>query len=346
MITAIGLNARQTCWSARCGVSRFAESSLYDKHLDPFTLASLPQEVVKELQQELPTNLTLPEKQKRMLCLANQALKEALQTNPWATPVPLYLSCPDTYGNRVDPMTEDFLTALSALHDGVIAVSESRLFHKGQAGGILALKEACQYLEKHPRSLALVGGVDTFVDAHILAVLDAEGRVSSEENPDGFIPGEGAGFLLIGTNKIAPNLSLEPLAEIGGIGTGFEGGHRHSEEVYTGDGLALAFSQLFKNSPQDTSKVGTVFCSMNGESLGAKEWGVGFIRHTEWFDEDCHVEHPADCFGDTGGSLGPILLGMAVESMKKEHRKNPCLVWCSSDYGDRGAVLVKSYKES
>lgn len=60
------------------------------------------------------------------------------------------------------------------------------------------------------------------------------------------------------------------------------------------------------------------------------------------FTDKLRVEHPADCYGDTGTAVAPLLIGLAAIGMQKQYIKGPCLIFCSSEKEKRGAVCVKS----
>ena len=156
---------------------------------------------------------------------------------------------------------------------------------------------------------------------------------------DGFIPGEGAAFLLLAQSSNVGGVKGGPLANIVAASTGFEAGHRYSEEPYKGDGLADTFAELFADS-DESNKIKTVYAGLNGENFSSKEWGVTFLRNTEHFEENHQFEHPADCFGDTGAALGAMMTGLAAIGLAKDKTDGPCCVWCSSDYGQRAAVIL------
>ena len=57
----------------------------------------------------------------------------------------------------------------------------------------------------------LAGGIDTYRDLYVLGTLDMEQRVKSAANLDGFIPGEGAAFLLLESRR---HRGATPLAAV------------------------------------------------------------------------------------------------------------------------------------
>jgi 3-oxoacyl-[acyl-carrier-protein] synthase-1 len=189
------------------------------------------------------------------------------------------------------------------------------------------------------RPFMVAGGVDSYRDLYVLGTLDQERRVKSDVHLDGFIPGEGAAFLLLAARGAAEAAGLAPLATLSPAAVAVEAGHLYSEEPYRGDGLAAALARLF-GAGALAEPVQEVYSSMNGESHWAKEWGVGFLRNRAGFRPDHGMHHPADCLGDTGAACGPLLVGLAALGVREGYRRSPCLVYGSSDDGLRAALAV------
>jgi 3-oxoacyl-[acyl-carrier-protein] synthase-1 len=180
--------------------------------------------------------------------------------------------------------------------------------------------------------------VDTYRDLYVLGTLDVERRIKSAVHLDGFIPGEGAAFVLLANPGAAGHTGIVSLASISGVFESFEPGHLYSQEPYKGDGLAAAVEKLIASGAAE-APVAEVYSSMNGESHWGKEWGVSFIRNKAAFLADHRIHHPADCLGDTGAACGPIMVGLAAHGIHNRYHRTPCLVYCSSDRGQR-AVLA------
>jgi 3-oxoacyl-[acyl-carrier-protein] synthase-1 len=185
----------------------------------------------------------------------------------------------------------------------------------------------------------IAGGVDTYRDEFILQALDAEGRVRSETSTDGFIPGEGAAFVLLASPRAAATYGLAPIARFSRAALGFEPGHLYSEEPYRGTGLAATLAQL-RTVGTTEGPLEEVYSSMNGESHWAKEWGVSYTRNHSAFSPAHGVHHPAECCGDTGAACGPLMLGLAALGIRGGYRRSPAVVYASSDRGQRAAVVV------
>ncbi|MEN6320469.1 MAG: beta-ketoacyl synthase N-terminal-like domain-containing protein [Syntrophaceae bacterium] len=336
MITSVGLNALQTAASVRAGISRFAETSIYDKRFEPFTMAILPDDVWPPLVPELEKEEGLTARQIRMLRLATSALKEVLKNMSDVKDVPIYLGVPEQFAYRPKPVVETFFRQLRVQSEVDFNVTESKLFLNGRAAGLVAMKEGLLCLASGKCNYVLVGGVDTYLDLYLLGILDMEGRILGRAVMDGFVPGEGAAFVLLSESS---QMSFSPLASLSPVSTGFEEGHMYSEEPYQGEGLAVVFENLFSDRKIPTP-MHEVYSAMNGENIWAKEWGVAFLRNRNAFDAGYQMHHPADCIGDTGAASGIILTILAAIGFQKGYRQSPALVTCSSDLGHQAAVAV------
>ncbi len=340
MITPVGGDVVQTFTSIRAGLSAFNELSWLDKAYEPFVMAAVPDEALPELEGEITKETGLTSRESRMLKLAGTAIQEAVASIAPKGPVPLFLGFPENETTiKIDHPA--FLKRLTKQAKLEIDFSKSELIPKGRAAGLLALQKGIELLAKGKDKLVIIGGVDSYKDLYILGTLDMEARVKTSQNLDGFIPGEGAGFLVLTTAQHALATDLKPLCKVSGVATGFEEGHLYSEEVYKGEGLAEAVGKIFENGSSPKEPIQTVFAGFNGESHWAKEWGVAFLRNRSRFAENHAIEHPADCFGDTGAASGPLMIGLVTKGVEKNFRRPPFFVFSSSDKGDRAAAVLE-----
>jgi len=333
MVTPVGLGSEQTCLAIAAGVSAFAESSLCDRRFRPFVLACLPDEALPELRDEVVTP-ELTHRQRRLLQLASSALEEALVGVPRTDRIPLFLSVPPGSGGHTSFMSAVFLDLLQRQLGARLDVAGSRIFFQGRAGAMLALQAAVACLHHGGVDRVLVGGVDTHLDPHVLGTLDLQRRVLSASSRDGFVPGEAAAFLLLGSASAGTGV-----AHLSEVTSALEPGHLGSEEPYLGDGLASAVTSALRTLPSG-HMIPTVYSSFNGESHWGKEWGVAFLRSRPRFAESHRLEHPADCVGDTGAAAGAVLLCLAAHDLRRGESGSSCLVWASSDGPERGVALL------
>jgi 3-oxoacyl-[acyl-carrier-protein] synthase I len=340
MVTPVGLSAPATAAAVRAGIGRIQEFPIDAKGAGPTLAAFIADSYLPEplIPSGLPTERAPRAHQARMLRLAAPALQQACQQVP--RPLPLLLALPESSRS----MGNDFLRQLARQARLELDLRNSRSFFHGRAGAILALAEAFSLLATTTSDLVLLGGVDSFLDPALLGSLWQEGRLLSHGSYDGFAPGEGAAFVLLGRPGAGKRLGLTPTAQVLGVGVGFEPGHLYSSQPLLGEGLASAFHALFSSVAPAHARIPCVYAGLNGEGLWAKEWGVAYLRSSRHFEEDLRIYHPIEYFGDPGAALGTLLLGLAAIGVHRGYRSAPCLLWCASDHEERGAALVAASK--
>jgi 3-oxoacyl-[acyl-carrier-protein] synthase I len=342
MMSAAGLTAAETCASVRAGTMRFVETDLYDKRFEPFTLATVPEEGLPPVT-DLLDDVGLPGRERRLLRLATNPIRECLApfTRSGSTAsLALCLALPESETTK--PLNRSrFLQSLALQVEGAIDPLRSDASHTGRAGGVVAIGQAVLTIQQGIAEFVVAGGIDSFRDLHVLGTLDAEARVKSAVNLDGFVPGEGAGFVLLASERAAAARGLTPLARVSSVAVGFESGHLYAEEAYRGDGLATTFTSLAASGAL-TPAAGEIYSSMNGESHWAKEWGVSYLRNRAAFLPVYRIHHPADSLGDTGAAAGPLMVGLAAHGIRGSYRRSPAVVYGSSDHGQRAALVVST----
>lgn len=342
MMTSVGLTAAETAASIRAHVARFAETELRDRHINRFTLAEIEEKALPHVAEEDEGESGLTAREIRMLRIARMPLRECLAVLPANSPgVGICLALPESRTKR--PVNgAKLLETLSAHSGGRIDARRSDVSHRGRAGGLAAIGQGVLAIQSGVADIILAGGIDSFRDLFVLGTLDLEQRAKTPNNPDGFIPGEAAAFVLLANSRAAGLYGLSVLGRVSSIAVGFEEGHLYSDIPYRGVGLAATITQLGSLGALE-EPIAEVFSSMNGESYWAKEWGVGYLRNKAMFHPSYHLHHPADCLGDTGAACGALMVGLAALGIKAQYRSSPALVYGSSDYGQRAALVVSRY---
>jgi 3-oxoacyl-[acyl-carrier-protein] synthase I len=338
MVTPVGLCAAQTAASVRAGIGGLAESGLSDRRGDPLVMGLADRPELPVLCDELDER-SLSTRHERLVRLGGTALAEALSARPDEQQLPpLFLGLPEARAEASHAVGAE-LVEMIAVQSGLgIDLSRSRVFPVGRAAGLVALDEALAALDRREAASVVVGAVDSYWDLGLLGALDAEGRLRAEGISDGFVPGEGAAFVVLAG---ARSNRRSGGAYILATGRGQEPGHLYSEAPFQGEGLASAIRAVFDSAPPEPpNRPAVVYAGLNGESHWAKEWGVSHIRNAARFSDPLQVEHPADCMGDPGAALGLIMLGLATYHLARQASEHAALVWCSSDRGERAAALV------
>ncbi len=336
LATPVGLSAPSAAAAVRAGISRFGESPIWNAKPGPQVMSLVSDEHLPELHPSLAAEEEESPARAHMLKLGALALAEAVGACP--EPPPLFVALPERRPGLQEMAGPDFVSALAVQAGVKLDGAGSRVYRHGGAAGMVALGEAAALVAAEQVPYAVVGGMDSFFDRGRVESYDGEKRLVGN-SLDGFVPGEGAAFLLLGSRGVRRRLALEGVARIAAVALGVERGHRYSPEPYRGDGLAATFRTLFGMVP-DLPPVRCVYAGLNGEGLAAKEWGVAYLRWAERFAPDFRVEHPADCLGDMGAALGPAMLALAAIGIRRGHREEPCLVWSTSDREARGAALL------
>jgi len=333
VICAAGFGAPQVWSTVRSRVSRISVSSVVDRDFEPIPMGLVPETALEPDDADLDS-LAWPSRARRMLRLSVPALRE-LGPSLGDVPVTLYLGLPELTAED-SPWIDEFSKQLCTRAGLILDESSSEIFAKGRAAGLVALEKALEVLRNDPSQSILVGGVDTFLDLRLLATLGAEGRVLGPRVMDGFIPGEGAAFLLLKSTQGSEPAS----AVIQAAASTTDPGHRYGTEPARGEGLAEALQLLRDRLSSPIGPVASTFAGLNGENFDAKAWGVAQLRHTDLFSPDMTLEHPASCLGDAGAATGAILSVLAAAALTAHHRRGPALVWAASDLADRGCAII------
>jgi 3-oxoacyl-[acyl-carrier-protein] synthase-1 len=334
-LCSAGRGVEQLWASVRAGMSRIGSSRVMDRHFQPIQMGLVPEDA---LEPELPPevdSLPLPARARRMLRLGVPALRSVLE-RAGEPPLRLFLGLPQL-GLEEAPWMRGFSLYLAKAAGTALDLPSCRVVPAGRAAALLALELAMTALEQDPSRPVVVGGIDTYLDLRLLATLEAEGRILGPRVSDGFVPGEGASFLVLAHPSAATE---EGAVTVAAAASASDPGHRSGSAPARGEGLATAIELLRSRLPEPGSAVGTTFAGLNGESFDAKQWGVARLRHADFFAADAVVSHPADCFADTGAATGALLLCLGARALARGERRGPALIWAASDGETRACALL------
>ena len=247
LVCPAGLGLAESAAGARARLSVLREIDWCDRRQEPFIVGVVPDQGLPAL---APAAAAAPlqAREGRMLRLAHAALADLYAGLPADLPAPpLFLGLPEHHTTRpIDP--DRFLKALASQAGACFDPSLSIAAPRGRASGLMALSQAAARIAAGEAGLILVGGLDSFVDMHVLATLDEAGRVRGETVSDGFSPAEGAAFLLVASESVTRSYGLPVLARIAATGSGFEPGHLYADEPYLGEGLAGVVSAFIQHN--------------------------------------------------------------------------------------------------
>ena len=339
MLTAIGDSAEMTAASVKAGISGFEVSEYKNQQDENITMAGVPQSIIDELTLEIDIRGDQSELFNRIIKMAFLTLSQVFKRQALETPVPLILALPETLPSISNINTKTLFTRLIDQSKLPIDPEQIRRVHTGRAAGIHGLDLAERFLYDHGHDYVLVGGSDSYWDTAVISHLNKTDRAKAPGAIDAFIPGEGAGFLLLTRHPEKALVVDDHIIALCPAGVAQESGHIYSDQPYRGDGLSQAVQQALKNYQGEG--IHSVYSSMNGEHYWSKEYGVAMTRNHSQFIEDVIHQHHADCYGDLGAATGPVLIGLAAENLRKIKGSATHLVYSSSDSAWRAALRVE-----
>lgn len=338
VITAVGQNTIMTAASINAGIMRISESEFYDEDYNPAKMALVPDEAIDSVLDGEKIIYPLTARQFRMLQLSTVALKELGENFPESASLPLFIAGPESVVQSEPSIDNQFIKNLSIQAGVEIDLNNSRFIATGRAGGIDVIDLAFKYFEQSGAQAVIIGGVDTYCDQNIIDYYVEEERLLASDIMDGFIPGEGAGFMLLLSDKASASAVSKCKCYITEPGSGFEDGYIGSQEIYTGKGLAECVKTALSNVDVNMTQIPLIMSSLNGESYFAKELGVAVTRNKNLINENFEVQHIAEYCGDLGAAIGPIMLSVFCFDGCAAHTSG--LAYCSSDNGFRSAVCI------
>ena len=255
----------------------------------------------------------------------------------------LYIALPPRDRKGTDPRIHDMLGLRIAQWNKVQGLEgRTRAYPDGHAAAIQAVQEAAGDLAAGRIDCAIVGGTDSLVEPETLEFLVEKRRIKTDDNPDGFIPGEAAAFFTLETREKAEARGADVMAVLEGASVAREPATVWADEPSAAAGLGEAITGTLEGLDDNGAKTGLVICDLNGESYRAKEFGTVVPRVLSRFQTEWQVWHPADCIGDTGSASAAISACMAARALQRGYaRTDNVLVWGASDDGLRGSMYLR-----
>ena len=216
-------------------------------------------------------------------------------------------------------------------------------FDVGHAAGLMALSAAMRKMVDGDFDACVVAGVESYLAPETLEWLEEAEQLhgaGARNNAWGFVPGEGAGAVLLAIERVVERVVADPPAEVLSVGLGFEENRIKTDRVCIGDGLTAAFLEGLGGLPAG-AKITDVYCDMNGEPYRADEYGFACLRTKDRFVSASDFVAPADCWGDVSAASAPLGLVLSAVASAKGYAGGPyAFLWASSESGERGAALL------
>jgi 3-oxoacyl-[acyl-carrier-protein] synthase-1 len=304
MVTPVGLNADATCAAIRCGVDNFSETRFHDKGGEWIIGGQVP---LEQRWRGLPKLVHM------IVPAVRECLVRAGRVRPESIPLLLCVAEEGRAG-RLEGLDDRLFDELQT-ELGVRFHASSAVFARGRVAGALALMQARQLIHDQRVPLCIIAGVDSLLLAPTVATYEDKDRLLTSRNSNGFIPGEAAGAVLVAAQggESGPQLICR------GIGAGEEKATIESEEPLRGDGMVQALKVALVEAGCTLGELDFRITDANGEQYWFREATLALDRVLRNRKELFDIWHPADCIGEVGAAVGPCVMGIALQAVRKQY---------------------------
>jgi len=330
-VTPGGLSAPQTLAAIRASISSFG----------PFALSE-PAGAV-QVAAMVPAHWKLKRSDGEWLQnMAARAIGEAMEVSSVPAEATALLVVPPESFRRhpayrmVPP--HDILAALIRA-SGFAFHCASRAIDGGAAAAIGLLGHADELLRDATVTQVLLGGVDSLVNQVDMARLARVGRLKSDDNAQGVLPGEGAVFVRLTRHA---DVEGQTAAAIRSYGTAQEEDSVLTENYSQGRAQLAAFRDAV-NDEQGLREADISFIASNanGERYLAWEQLIARPRFFRTRRKIFPTAYPSMTVGDMGSAGGPMTLLLAADSLCSGYAPGPvAMCEISSEGGLRAAAIV------
>lgn len=320
MATAVGLTGPASCAALRARLDNFRETRFVARDGEWILGAEVP----------LPTPWRGLERLVQLLVGPLRECLSAAAGPPAGIPLLLCLAERERAG-RIGNLDEALAARLAA-ELGHPFGPGSRVYAFGQVGGAVALRDARALVAAGTREV-LVAGVDSFLLAGTLRAYDAEDRLLTAANSNGFIAGEAGAAVLVGRGGDGPQLR--------GLGFGAEEARIGADLPQRAEGLVRAMRAALDEAGIAYNDIAFRIADLGGEQYYFREAALAQARLWRGKRDPEEVWTPSDGTGQTGAAFFPIALGIALTASRKRYAPGPlALVHAAHDDGRRAAAVL------
>lgn len=239
------------------------------------------------------------------------------------------------------------LRSLEEASGVALAHERSSLVARDRGGGAEVFARALARLRAGEDDAILVGGVDSWFDPDALEWLDVERRLHGPSTENGFLPGEGAGFVVLANRSRAS--SLPRLAQVLGAAVEIEprpylrpgGPEVTGEEPSHGLGMTLAIRNACRAIGDRSRRIGWALTDVVGERHRVEEWTYAATRAFRAFTDAPVHDQPLLVTGDLGAASTAVLAVIAATSFQTGcAHDDVALIATHSDGAERGVVVL------
>ena len=328
--TPVGLTLAAASAAVRAGISGFGEHAyIVDSRGAPVLVAADPL---------LPADMPLTD---RLVEMCSSAALEATQGLTSRPRVHLLLALPPQERPGVEAtLAQSVGAAVDKALQGLVEPCSRSVVAEGHAGALRAVADGARWLRDDPEALVLVVAADSYLCADALEWLEQCHQLYQDDNPWGFIPGEAAGAVLLGSEQILSRLPLAAWGRLLTCGGAVEPNLIKTEQVCLGQGLTEALRGALGQLPAGCL-VDRMICDLNGEPYRTDEYGYTRLRLSPMLADPETCLTPVENWGDVGAASGALFVGLAaMAAARVPDYGRHVLVWSGAESGLRTAALL------
>lgn len=329
-MTSVGLSAPASCAAIRAKISNPTETRFIDSGGEWI--------MAHQVELEQPwRGLT------KLAKMAVMAIEEALlevPKNEWER-IPLLLCVAEKERpGRMDGLDDQlFLNIQDELQ--VRFASQSSVVAQGRVSTGIALLQARALIYQQQFPYVLIAATDSLITWPTLSYYEREERLLTPRNSNGFIPGEGAGAILIGLPRKGQAGLL-----CTGLGFSMEKAHIQSEEPLRAEGLTAAIKGALADSGREMHDLDFRITDLSGEQYYFKEAALALSRILRKRKEEFDLWHPAECAGEVGASVGITILALADAACRKAYTKGFAILAHMGNDSEPRVAMVLNFRET
>lgn len=326
LVTSVGLSAPATCAALRAKLTNPSETRCLDSNGDWI--------MAHQVSLDLPVQGLA--KLVKMAVMAIDEVLEDTSREEWSS-IPLLLCVAESErAGRLDGLNDQLFLDIQA-DLGVRFSPLSAIVTHGRVSVAVALAQARQLLANRQCSRVVIAAADSLLTEPTLNHYERQDRILTSSNSNGFMPGEGAGALLV---SAASGNSAGLLCK--GAGFAREAAHIESGEPLRGEGLSEAIKAALADAGSEMHHMDFRITDLSGEHYYFKEASLALSRTLRQRKEEFDLWHPAECTGEPGAVAGIAMIALADAACRKTYSKGPnILAHMSNDAGQRAALCLQ-----
>jgi 3-oxoacyl-[acyl-carrier-protein] synthase I len=208
---------------------------------------------------------------------------------------------------------------------------------QGRAAVFAGLQQA-QKLLSEGTPACLVGGVDVLVNGATLSGLSKGGQL--KEQWDGFIPGEGAGFVWV-SPKGGPGCFGRAAVPVVGVGLARDPADGSAAHPLIGAGYHQAYKKALADAKIPERELALVVNDVSGIRTAFEDVAMAQVRFFRAPREQLPVWHVASYLGELGAAVGAVELTWAVAALELGFAPGAGILLSAADGDQRAAVVLK-----